>query len=202
LSGTAAAGSLDAPTLNATTGTMGELPNAASARPSWIRWSIPFAIVLAIAIGGIYEYMRSPARNNAASTAAPAPRASAPAPAAPGPAAPPATAAGASTPLASPIATTLSDDTTTAAPAANTQDASGAALSIATRSGTWVEVRDSTGRTVFSQNVAAGQTQPIAGAPPFEITIGNAPDATVTFRGRVVDLAPHIRQNVARLTLQ
>jgi cytoskeleton protein RodZ len=63
-------------------------------------------------------------------------------------------------------------------------------------------VRDSTGRTVFSQNVAAGQAQAIVGAPPFDIVIGNAPDVTVTFRGRAVDLAPYTRQNVARLTLQ
>lgn len=205
-----AGGGLEAPPLNPTTGTMGELPHAGRTRPAWVRWSIPLAIVLAIAVAAGYEYMRGSRKSTTATVAATTERAPAPAaPVAPASTAP--AGAPSATPLTTPVTTTLSDGSAAAAAGTSGQTpvpstASDATLiapvNIATRGPTWIEVRDSTGRMVMSQTLDAGQTQAIVGAPPFDIVIGNAPDVTLTFRGRTIDLAPYTRQNVARLTLQ
>jgi cytoskeleton protein RodZ len=42
----------------------------------------------------------------------------------------------------------------------------------------------------------------VSGPPPLDLVIGNAADVTLTWKGKRVDLAPHTRQNVARLTLE
>jgi cytoskeleton protein RodZ len=47
-----------------------------------------------------------------------------------------------------------------------------------------------------------GSTQSVSGPPPLDLVIGNAADVTLTWKGKRVDLAPHTRQNVARLTLE
>jgi cytoskeleton protein RodZ len=49
---------------------------------------------------------------------------------------------------------------------------------------------------------AGGTTQAITASPPLDLVIGNATDVTLTWKGQRVDLAPHTRQNVARLRLQ
>jgi cytoskeleton protein RodZ len=41
----------------------------------------------------------------------------------------------------------------------------------------------------------------VRGRPPFELVIGNAAHVRLTYDGNPVDLEPHIRGEVARLTL-
>lgn len=65
----------------------------------------------------------------------------------------------------------------------------------------WVEVRDRSGQIVLSQNFRAGQQTTVGGQPPFDLVLGNAAAARISFDGRSIDLAPHSRQNVARLRL-
>lgn len=66
----------------------------------------------------------------------------------------------------------------------------------------WVEVRDATGRTLFSQMNAKGTTQVVEGRPPFQMVVGNAPNVRLQYNDQTVDLRPHTRVEVARLTLE
>ncbi len=66
----------------------------------------------------------------------------------------------------------------------------------------WVEVRDRRGNVIYAQNALPGSTRAIEGQPPFSLVIGNAQGVKVTYRAQVVDLTPHIRGDVARLTLE
>jgi len=66
----------------------------------------------------------------------------------------------------------------------------------------WTEIRDRSGQLVVSRLVAAGSVEPVNGAPPFDIVLGNAQVVTLVYRGTPVDLSPYTRQNVARLTIQ
>lgn len=66
----------------------------------------------------------------------------------------------------------------------------------------WVEVRDAAGRSMLSRQLAAGETAALAGAAPWRIRIGNAGATELMLRGQRIDLAPHTRNNVARLELK
>lgn len=66
----------------------------------------------------------------------------------------------------------------------------------------WVEVRGGDGRVLTSQLNAAGTTRVVEGAPPFNLVIGNAQHVQLRYGERTIDLAPHARLDVARLTLE
>ena len=68
----------------------------------------------------------------------------------------------------------------------------------------WIEVTDADGRVVFVGTLSSGAEQVLANLKsPLRLTIGNASTVTVTYRGKLVDLQPHIRANdLARLTLE
>jgi cytoskeleton protein RodZ len=106
-------------------------------------------------------------------------------PDAPPPSAPPSLVPSAATPSASAVA--INSD---------------APLTLQFRDFSWTEVRDRNGRVLISRMNPGGTTQSIAGAPPFDVVIGNAADVALTWKGHSVDLAPHTRQNVARFTLE
>jgi cytoskeleton protein RodZ len=65
----------------------------------------------------------------------------------------------------------------------------------------WLEVRDGTGRILVSSLNLAGTERAVRGQPPFELVIGNAAHVKLTYDGNPVDLKPHIRGEIARLTL-
>jgi cytoskeleton protein RodZ len=66
----------------------------------------------------------------------------------------------------------------------------------------WVEVKDASGSIVFSQLSPAGSERVVRGQPPFQLVVGNAGGVKVTYNARTVDLAPHTRTDVARVTLE
>lgn len=66
----------------------------------------------------------------------------------------------------------------------------------------WAEVRDRSGKPVFSKLSPRGSEQKISGQPPFRIVIGHAQGVHLYYRGKEIDLAPHTRVEVARLTLE
>lgn len=66
----------------------------------------------------------------------------------------------------------------------------------------WVEIRDGNGNIVFGQLMSAGSRRSIVGTPPLSIVIGNADGVRLSYQSRDIDLAPHTRVNVARLTLE
>lgn len=66
----------------------------------------------------------------------------------------------------------------------------------------WVEVKDGQGTVVLSTLNRAGTTQSLEGRPPFAIVVGNASGVRLRFNDAEVNLAPHTRIDVARLTLE
>jgi cytoskeleton protein RodZ len=66
----------------------------------------------------------------------------------------------------------------------------------------WVEIKDRAGRTLLSQLNPAGTQKVVEGAPPFSVIIGNAANVRVTYKDASVDLMPHVKVEVARLTLE
>ena len=65
----------------------------------------------------------------------------------------------------------------------------------------WVEIRDRNGRKIFSQLNSAGTVQEVSGLPPLSLVVGNAAGVRLVHNDQPVDLAPHIKVDVARLTL-
>lgn len=66
----------------------------------------------------------------------------------------------------------------------------------------WVEVKDLSGRIIFSQMNPKGTTQVVEGHPPFQLVVGNASNVRLQYNDQPVDLRPHTRVEVARLTLE
>lgn len=66
----------------------------------------------------------------------------------------------------------------------------------------WVEVRDHTGRIIYSQLNAAGTTQFITGAAPLDIMIGNAKQVQARWRDEPLKLDKLSGDDVARQTLR
>lgn len=66
----------------------------------------------------------------------------------------------------------------------------------------WVEIKDASGRMLHRQLNPAGSSVSVRGQPPFELVIGNAAQARMTYNGRPIDLTPFIGTTVARFTLE
>jgi len=66
----------------------------------------------------------------------------------------------------------------------------------------WVEIKDAYGTTLLSHLIPAGRERTIVGEAPLSIVIGNAHHVQLTHNGNPVDLKPHIKVEVARLTLK
>lgn len=203
----AAAPSLDRPTLASTTRTMGDLPSETANKPSSARWAIPLALVAIIAIALAYEFGRPllergktelAGRGAPAKTAAPSP-ALAPAPATE---APPAAAA-AAPPAAAPA--TAQPDTPPAEPptiAAPMAPGTETPLVFVFRGTSWIEVKDSKGAIVLSTMGYPGATHAVGGSFPLDVVLGNAEVVTVTMRGAPFDTTPFVKQNVAKFQIR
>jgi cytoskeleton protein RodZ len=76
-----------------------------------------------------------------------------------------------------------------------------ATLVISYRAPAWTEVRDANGQRLLIGTFPAGRSETVSGTPPLELTLGNAAQASVTWRGAAFDLAPHSKGNVARVRL-
>ena len=66
----------------------------------------------------------------------------------------------------------------------------------------WVEVKDKNGKVVFYKLNPKGSQQLVRGTPPFFLVIGNAAHVRLTYNDKPVDLAPYIKVDVARLTIE
>ncbi len=76
-----------------------------------------------------------------------------------------------------------------------------AALEFAFTGDAWIEVRDATGNIVYSGTGKPGSHRSVQGTAPFSMVIGNARDVRLEYGGQPVDLVPHTRGSVARLTM-
>ena len=66
----------------------------------------------------------------------------------------------------------------------------------------WTEIKDASGRMLHRQLNQPGSSIEVRGQPPFEMVIGNAAQARMTYNGRPIDLKPFIDVTVARFTLE
>lgn len=136
----------------------------------------------------------APIRQAARSGAAPAP---VPGPA-PAPAPPPSAAP--AKPAAVPAPTGRLFEAPSATSPAGPGEGAGV-IRMSFRVAAWVEVKDASGRVLLSRNQPGGSDAEVAGKPPLAVVIGNASGVRLTFNDREVDLEPHTRVSVARLTL-
>lgn len=80
--------------------------------------------------------------------------------------------------------------TAPAAPAA-----SGTALSLQFSAISWARVEDSSGRSLLSGVISAGETRVLEGIPPYAVFLGNAPGVSVRYRGQPVDFQAFVKDN-------
>lgn len=104
--------------------------------------------------------------------------------------APPAAEVATSAPVVAPV------------PAEPATPAAGSVLHLEFGDESWTEIRDASGRMLHRQLNPAGSSVDITGRPPFELVIGNAAQARLTYNGRPIDLKPFTDSTVARFTLE
>lgn len=88
------------------------------------------------------------------------------------------------------------------APAAPVSPVLGGVLKLEFGEEAWVEIKDASGRMLHRQLNPAGSSVSVRGQPPFDLVIGNAAQARMTYNGRPIDLKPFIGMTVARFTLE
>ncbi len=66
----------------------------------------------------------------------------------------------------------------------------------------WVEVRDSRGTLGLQRTLKAGESVGAAGSLPLAVVVGRANATRVQVRGRDFDIAPFVRDNVARFEVR
>lgn len=80
--------------------------------------------------------------------------------------------------------------------------AGAATLRFSVSEDSWISVHDASGEEIFNKIKRAGNDDEVQGQPPFKVVIGNAGASQLYYNGQLVDLAPHTKSNVARLTLE
>jgi cytoskeleton protein RodZ len=220
---------LERPALAASRRPMGEIPVDRVAKPSAVRWLLPLLLVLLaiVAVAAYYPLSRSQFHLPAilsppADSSAPVP-ATAEAPVAAPPASPgtatsvlpnpipdaataPAAAPSETKDAASAGSATAAVPTATAVAPTPAPDASGTApeapLVLTFKGTSWAEVKDAKGRVVLQMTGGPGMAQTVSAVPPLELSLGNAAEVGVTFRGQSLDLSPYTRGGVARVALK
>jgi cytoskeleton protein RodZ len=66
----------------------------------------------------------------------------------------------------------------------------------------WVEIKDAGGKTLMTGLNEPGSEAEVVGKPPFRVIVGNAPEVRMYYNDREFNLAPHVREAVARLTVE
>ncbi len=78
----------------------------------------------------------------------------------------------------------------------------GEILTLSATRESWVKVTDAKGVVVLRRLLAAGEVAGASGALPLEAVVGRADATRVEVRGKVLDLAPVTRDNVARFEVR
>jgi len=74
-------------------------------------------------------------------------------------------------------------------------------LQVRTSADTWVEILDADGAQIEMDLIRAGESREYRAKSPFRVLLGRASAIELRLDGQEVDLAPHTRGNVARLSL-
>ena len=159
-------------------------------------------LVLVGAVGFQWHQERTTAAKSAAKSQKAQSVAKAPGPV---PAPPPREVKRASAPVAPIAPQRVSDDRSeekTIAPAAVPAPRAGPhRLVVRTEEEAWIEIKDAADRMLVSSLNPPGSERVVRGRPPYTVVIGNASSVRVTYDDKPVDLAPHTRADVARLTI-
>ena len=105
------------------------------------------------------------------------------------------------------VAVTVAVDNTNQKNSSVTQDAvvlaaDQALLSMFFAKDCWVEVKDGDGKMILSDLYSAGDSIEQVVTAPIEVLLGRSSGVTlITFNDQVIDLKPHTRKDIARLTL-
>jgi cytoskeleton protein RodZ len=79
--------------------------------------------------------------------------------------------------------------------------AGGHRLVVRTEGEAWIEIKDGSDRMLVSSLNPPGSERVVRGRPPYSLVIGNASNVRVLYDDKLIDLAPHTKQDVARFTL-
>jgi cytoskeleton protein RodZ len=199
-----------------------DIPFPAVAARRWPKYAVAIAAAL-IALSAYEFYPSEPRAVETRSASAPSPASVAPsdapgpqsgAPAAPqsGPGTPgPAAEAVQAVPPAAPAGTARSGTQDAAAtlapgapdPAPSTLPGSGEhEIRMVFHQESWVEIRDRSGKAIFSQLNRRGTEKRVNGKPPLSVIVGNSHGVQLTYDDQPVDLARHTKVDVARLVLE
>ncbi|MBN8441397.1 MAG: helix-turn-helix domain-containing protein [Thauera sp.] len=203
------------PVSNAT----GDLPNGGARRASTVPAGAVAAGLLAIVLGGWYfdwfntesmppavEQLAPPAvepasaPNPVSAGAGVAPLVATPAVVAPSPPEPQSSPAQPAAPV--PAVAEAQAPGPAVAPAITATESVGDQLAFRFAGQSWIEVKDGSGAIIYSGTSSAGSTRTVQGKPPFSLIVGNAAQVSLQRGSETVDLAPHTKGSVARLTLQ
>jgi cytoskeleton protein RodZ len=80
--------------------------------------------------------------------------------------------------------------------------ASGSTLKFRFAGKSWVEIKDGSGKVLMTGLNDSGSEAEVVGKPPLRVTVGNAPEVRMFVNDREFDLAPHMREAVARFTVE
>lgn len=75
-------------------------------------------------------------------------------------------------------------------------------LVLRARSESWIQVRDATGSTTLQKILTIGESTVVPGKPPLFVVVGNAEATDVLIRGKMLDLVPVSKDNVARFEVK
>jgi cytoskeleton protein RodZ len=120
----------------------------------------------------------------------------------------PATPAVAAAPVSAPLQTApqaaaAAPQVAPAPPASSAPPPTGQArVSLRFEGESWYEVRDASGTVLMTGIGQSGLQRSVQGRTPLAVVVGNADLVRLEHNGRAVDLAPHARSGVARLSLQ
>ena len=144
---------------------------------------------------------RSPELQTATELALPpAPDVALPASAAPASTAPN-TAPAAALPT-TPVSTVSTPATTETIPAEPVAPVGLAKLEFNASQETWVGIIDAEGKQIYDKIIYAGSREVVEAKLPLNVTVGNARASNLTMNGKAIELAPHSRNNVARIKLE
>jgi cytoskeleton protein RodZ len=88
------------------------------------------------------------------------------------------------------------------APAAPAVTVASGVLHLEFGADSWTEIKDASGKMLLRKLNVTGSSVDIRGVPPFNLVIGNAAQAILTYNGRPIDLKPFVDGSVARFTLE
>jgi cytoskeleton protein RodZ len=78
----------------------------------------------------------------------------------------------------------------------------GAVLGFSATSDSWIEIRNSKNKVIWSRVVHAGESVEVQYPLPLSVVVGRASVVRMTYKGQPFDLTPHTKVTVARFEVK